>query len=103
MIFKQRSLGSLFPKVPRLLFTTQPTPSTFMDLFYFEEVIYIFLYFSFTINPSNVQINAGNITKVAIKAKDILITVIRPKSFNITNFEIIKTLNPPTVVNPDVL
>jgi ABC-type molybdate transport system ATPase subunit len=52
-------------------------------------------------NLSKIHIKAGRIIKVAIRAKDIFITVIRPKSLSITNFEVIRTLNPPTVVSPD--
>ena len=39
--------------------------------------------------------------KVLSRAKDIFITVIRPKSFSMTNLESISTLNPPTVVRPE--
>src|SRR5699024_9116769 len=63
--------------------------------------IYSFFSFSSTINLSKIQSTAGKITKVLIRAKEILITVINPKSFKIRNFESISTLNPPTVVSPE--
>ena len=44
---------------------------------------------SLTINLSKIHIRDGRIIKVAIRARDILITVIRPKSLSITNFEVI--------------